>query len=254
MEDTEVTEPQGMGNTLYQKLAAPFDKTFSDNRGGVDLKYITGEQCITRLNEILGFENWSFKVIEHGIHVEADECWVLGELTAYVPAHEANHWETRTLVRQQFGSNKVKRSRSSGTPLDIGFDLKGAATDAQKKCAMAIGVALYLSERNVQVQQGGGYAQPQSGNNGYSAPPANNGGGFTPSQASQGGDSGGALTCEDCGEYLTPTNFKDGSIWSPEQLASYGRRKHGRILNMDCYRKANTAKRNAEESLQQIPF
>jgi len=38
----------------------------------------------------------------------------------------------------------VKRSRSSGTPLDIGFDLKGAATDALKKCASLIGVALYL--------------------------------------------------------------------------------------------------------------
>ena len=48
------------------------------------------------------------------------------------------------MTRQQFGSQKIKRSRSSGTPLDIGFDLKGASTDALKKCASLIGVGLYL--------------------------------------------------------------------------------------------------------------
>src|SRR5688572_19719621 len=113
-----VTELREAG--LYGRLAAPFDVTFRDLRGGVELEYITGEQATTRLNETLGFLNWSFRVLEHGIHAEADECWVLGELTVAL--------DGRTVNRQQFGSQKVKRSRSSGTPLDIGFDLKGAAT------------------------------------------------------------------------------------------------------------------------------
>ncbi|MBV9324638.1 MAG: hypothetical protein JO352_12715, partial [Chloroflexi bacterium] len=39
------------------------------------------------------------------------------------------------------------RSRSTGTPLDLGFDLKGAATDAMKKCASWLGVGLYLSRK-----------------------------------------------------------------------------------------------------------
>lgn len=125
----------------YEKLAAPFDVTFSDTRGGATFDYVTGEQVTTRLNAELGFLNWSFRILEHGIHAEADECWALGEL-----AVTGNEGRT-TVVRQQFGSQKVKRSRASGTPLDIGFDLKGAATDALKKCASLVGVGLYLYEK-----------------------------------------------------------------------------------------------------------
>ena len=32
-------------------------------------------------------------------------------------------------------------------PLDLGFDLKGATTDAMKKCASLLGVGLYLSRK-----------------------------------------------------------------------------------------------------------
>lgn len=125
---------------VYQRLAAEFEVTFRDLRGGVELEYITGEQATTRLNENLGFLAWSFRIVEHGIHAEADECWVLGEMTATIGE--------RTVTRQQFGSQKIKRSRSSGTPLDIGFDLKGAGTDALKKCASLLGVGLYLWKKD----------------------------------------------------------------------------------------------------------
>ena len=46
---------------VYEKLAAPFEETHRDVRGGVQLEYITGEQCITRLNETLGVAGWSFR-------------------------------------------------------------------------------------------------------------------------------------------------------------------------------------------------
>src|SRR5438874_10238537 len=127
---------------VYAKLAAPFDNTFKDVRGGVELEYSTGEQCISRLNETLGVAGWSFTIKEHGINAEADEAWVLGELSA--------NFGGAIVVRQQFGSQKIKRSRASGIPLDIGFDLKGAATDALKKCAMLLGVGLYLSKKEAQ--------------------------------------------------------------------------------------------------------
>src|SRR4051812_40465061 len=144
---------------LYGRLAAPFDVTFRDLRGGVELEYITGEQATTRLNETLGFLNWSFRIVEHGIHAEADECWALGELSVTI--------DGRTVNRQQFGSQKVKRSRSSGTPLDIGFDLKGAATDALKKCASLIGVALYLWKKEPPAGLGnGGVPTNGAGQNG----------------------------------------------------------------------------------------
>jgi hypothetical protein len=225
---------------LYEKLATPFEIIHKRPDG---LDYITGEQCITRLNEEIGFLNWSFRIVEHGIHAEADECWAHGELTVTL--------DGRTVTRQQFGSQKVKRSRSSGTPLDIGFDLKGAATDALKKCAMGIGVALHLSEKDAPVVTG---AAPQ-GNRGNGSGPKlmpNSGGGGS----STGGDSNDLepYVCEECGEALTETRFKDGTNWAPTQLAVFGRRKHSRILCMTHYREANQAKRRAEEALQQVPF
>ncbi len=249
--DGASTEP--VEGELYARLATPFDVTFRDLRGGVELEYITGEQATTRLNQTLGFLAWSFRVLEHGIHAEADECWVLGELTVTI--------EGRTVSRQQFGSQKVKRSRSSGTPLDIGFDLKGAATDALKKCASLVGVGLYLWKK--EPPAGLGNAGQPTGATGYGG--ASGAGGQQGGNGSNGihvvggnGGSGGtdleALYCEECGEPLTETRFKDGTNWAPSQLAVFGRRKHSRILCMTHYREANQAKRRAEEALQQVPF
>jgi hypothetical protein len=222
--------------TTYQRLAEPFEHTFHDTRGGASFDYITGEQCISRLNEVLGAGNWSFRIIEHGIHPEADECWVLGDLTATL--------DGTTVTKQQFGSQKLKRSRSSGTPLDLGFDLKGAATDCLKKTASLIGVALYLYEKETPVDR---------------VAPGNvpGGSGPRPTTSSAGGAPGldlEAPICEECGESLTETRFKDQTVWSPSQLAVYGRRKHSRILCMTHYRESNQAKRRAEEALQQVPF
>jgi hypothetical protein len=204
---------------LYRRLAAPFDTTFKDVRGGVELEYVTGEQCISRLNETLGVGGWSFLIREHGIHAEADEAWVLGEITASI--------EGVAVVRQQFGSQKLRRARSNGTPVDIGFDLKGAATDALKKCASLLGVGLYLSKKET--------------------PPVN---GAPASPSVEGSD---APTCAECGVELKETRFRDGTVWGPEQLAGYGRRKHDRVLCMEHYRLANEARRRAERVLEDVP-
>lgn len=124
---------------IYAELSKEFDQVHEDDRGGVKISYITGEQCVSRLNEVLGVAGWNFRVLEHAVNTEADEIWTLGELTAEI--------DGRTVTRQQFGSQKLKRSRSSGQILDIGFDLKAATTDALKKCASLIGVGLYLSHK-----------------------------------------------------------------------------------------------------------
>lgn len=221
---------------LYEALSREFDHTFRDLRGGVELEYITGEQAISRLNEELGFLGWNFTIREHGIHLEADECWVLAELTVTV--------DGRTVTRQQFGSQKIKRSRSSGTPMDIGFDLKGAATDALKKCASLVGVGLYLHEKTPQLP-----TQPAKHDERQDGSP-------TPIKSTGGPSAtfGDSFTCEECGDALTETRFKDGTNWPPTQLAVFSRRKHSRILCMTHYREANQAKRRAEEALNQVPF
>ena len=243
----------GASAELYGRLTTPFDVTFKDTRGGIELEYITGEQAVTRLNETLGVGGWSFRIVEHGIHGEADECWVLGEMTAIVPAADlaassgqgSNGYATVT--RQQFGSQKVKRSRASGTPLDIGFDLKGAATDALKKCASLMGVGLYLWKKEAPVDVGP-MAPPT-----VLHPKGNGAANGAPNGAAAGRD-GDLLLCEECGEPLTETRFRDGTNWEPSQLATFGRRKHSRVLCMTHYREANQAKRRAEEALQQVPF
>lgn len=227
---------------LYDALAAPFERThFRDGGGGVRLEYIDGEQATTRLNETLGFLNWSFRVVEHGIHAEADECWTLGELTVTIG--------DRTVTRQQFGSNKIKRSRSSGTPLDIGFDLKAAGTDALKKCASLIGVALYLYEKEAPTDRVAPVGNAPAGS-GQQPTPLSSAGKST----AQNLGIDDPLYCEECGDTLTETRFKDGTNWAPSQLAVFGRRKHSRILCMPHYREANQAKRRAEEALQTVPF
>jgi len=98
---------------------------------------------------VLGYDGWEFTVKEHGYHGEADEFWVQGELTVFTGA--------RPVRRVQFGSQKIKRRRNDSQPLDIGFDLKGATTDALKKCASLVGVGLYLS-----VKEGGISAEEQA--------------------------------------------------------------------------------------------
>lgn len=219
-------QPEGPGVLdLYRRLAAPFDTTFKDVRGGVELEYVTGEQCISRLNETLGVGGWSFLIREHGIHAEADEAWVLGEIT--VGAQGLAPLPGVAVVRQQFGSQKLRRARSNGTPVDIGFDLKGAATDALKKCASLLGVGLYLSKKET--------------------PPVN---GAPASPLVEGSE---APTCTECGVELKETRFRDGTVWGPEQLAGYGRRKHDRVLCMEHYRLANEARRRAERVLEDVP-
>ncbi len=234
-----VTEQNGNGvyfADVYEKLAAPFEETHKDVRGGVQLEYITGEQCITRLNETLGVAGWSFTIREHGINPEADEAWVLARL-------EANFGGTM-VVREQFGSQKIKRSRASGVPLDIGFDLKGAATDALKKCAMQLGVGLYLSKKEQPVLGGNG-----NGAAGFGRPSQDGAGAFGGAEAD-----GGSMICADCGKELTETRFRDGTVWPAAQLAGYGRRKHNRVLCMEHYRAANEARRKSERAMEEVPF
>jgi recombination DNA repair RAD52 pathway protein len=55
---------------LYEILTEDFEEEGGyqqDRRGGVDLTYITGEQCITRLNKAFGPLGWTFEIRER--------CW-----------------------------------------------------------------------------------------------------------------------------------------------------------------------------------
>jgi hypothetical protein len=135
-------------DALYTALTAPFPHYGRvPIGGGGEAPYLTGEQVVTRLNDTLGPLGWSFEIREHGLNAEADEMWCHGVLTIHLP-------DQAPQTREQFGSNKVKRAKQSGVPLDIGFDLKGAGTDALKKCAAAFGVGLALVEKKPEQRNG----------------------------------------------------------------------------------------------------
>lgn len=237
--------PSAPSKSIYDALAEPFAETYTRNVSGTALTYITGEQAVSRLNSILGFDGWSFRVLEHGFNEEADEIWVLGEL-------EVHYGQDHPVLRQQFGSQKVNRARTDRHIIDTGFDLKAATTDCLKKAASLIGVGLYLSKKEESASsssegQAFAAAHQQRAAEERSTPaksaPAKN------TATAPGAD----LVCADCGNPLEEIRFKDGAVWTPAQLAAYGRRKFNRVLDISCYRKAGQEAK-AAEAAGTVPF
>jgi hypothetical protein len=122
-------------NGVYQRLAARFPAEAHKTKtiGGTSLTYVDGEMVVSRLNEELGLDGWSFEVKD--IHVLENEVWALGRITVYQ--------EGRTLVREQAGGQIINRKRT-GEIIELSNDIKGAVTDCLKKCATLVGVGLYL--------------------------------------------------------------------------------------------------------------
>lgn len=260
---------RAISTDAYPQLAAPFEATQTDVRGGVRIVYITGEQCITRLNTVLGVAGWQFRIVEHGMMTEADEIWVLGEMTAWFADEEG------PVIRQQFGSQKIKRSRQSNIPLDIGFDFKGATTDALKKCASLLGVALYLSHKETPADQDEarnaianpvdmrGKQQEKAASATAPKPAVAKPAQAAPAAAAKSATANGplpaappaeAILCDVCQEQLKETQFRDGTVWTPKQLQGYGNRKHGQTLCMNDYRKANEKRAAQAVAEEEVPF
>lgn len=97
------------------------------NRGKV-LSYIDIAAVIERLNQ--AFEHaWSFEIVRH--EIQQGEVIVLGKLTA------------DGVTKEAFGGSSITTDKV-GDVLSIADDLKAASSDALKKCASMLGVALEL--------------------------------------------------------------------------------------------------------------
>lgn len=123
-----------MADDLYARLAEQFPteahKTL-DRAGGQT--YVAWNLVADRMNTVLGFQNWSFRIVREGF--TDIEAWALGELTVTL--------DGTVTVRQQYGVSPLCVGAKQ-TPVD---DLmKKVGTDALKKCAQALGVALYLAD------------------------------------------------------------------------------------------------------------
>jgi hypothetical protein len=101
---------------------------------GSDLDYVESADVIRRLNQAFDGQ-WSFEIIEY--QQMSDEVIVLGKLTA------------EGIQKSQFGSHQITKSKKDGTVVNLGFDLKAAASDSLKKSATLFGVALHLYSENI---------------------------------------------------------------------------------------------------------
>ena len=132
-------------------------------KGGGTWSYVTGAYVEKVLNFVFGFM-WDFEIIEHGI--EGGQVWVKGKLTVKDPAgHE--------ITKMQFGRADIKMKKTGGM-LDFGNDLKGASTDALKKCASLLGIASDIYGKTEYKQETGNDARdvppPQPQDGGKTAP------------------------------------------------------------------------------------
>jgi hypothetical protein len=126
-------------------------------KGGGTWDYVTGIYVNKVLNMVFGWDT-SFEVKQFEYNLETKQAIVLGRLSVRV--------KDKTIVKEQFGRSdiafktipiyddngrqvyetgkdgkqKAKRIQTN-EPLDLGNDLKAAATDALKKCASQLGIA-----------------------------------------------------------------------------------------------------------------
>jgi hypothetical protein len=101
---------------------------------GGDLDYVETADVIRRLNTAFDGQ-WSFEIVEY--QQLGDEVVVLGKLTA------------EGIQKMQFGSHQITKSKRDGEVVNLGYDLKAAASDALKKSATHLGVALHLYSENI---------------------------------------------------------------------------------------------------------
>jgi hypothetical protein len=137
-----------MKKEIRQVLEAPFPPEVIKQREGSHrrkLDYVEGHAVIQRLSEAFDGD-WSFEVVK--FEVLDEEVVVLGKLVAY------------GIVKSQFGLSSISRAGDTGKTVSLGEDIKAAATDALKKCATMLGVALYLYNGGGVVSSGAAKNQP----------------------------------------------------------------------------------------------
>ena len=125
-------------------------------KGGASLTYIPQAEVIARLNKVIGVHRWSSEVKHYGRDTVNDD-WAIAlvRLTATFQVPNELYKSPQetpgeppvlsfTVVKEAPGGQKIKMMKSGG-PVDLGDEFKGAVSDALKKAATQLGVALYLA-------------------------------------------------------------------------------------------------------------
>jgi len=125
--------------TQQEALSAKFDESVHRSmlKGGTRLTYIPVAAVIQRLNEVLGVDAWSLKIVS--VYRDAtDPDFIVAQIMLTA------EFEREVVTRDAVGGQRIKRTRDGGI-IDLGDEMKGAVSDALKKAAQTLGVGLYLT-------------------------------------------------------------------------------------------------------------
>ena len=142
-----------MSSEIMKELTKPFDAHMVKQRqgpGGIMLDYVEGSSVIRRL--LACIPNYSFTIVEQSrLDAEIKEIVVKGRLETDIEGVKTLH--------EQFGSATVGKGADA-----YGNAYKSAATDALKKCATHLGVALELYESDTEESDDTGEVEKKTDN------------------------------------------------------------------------------------------
>jgi hypothetical protein len=134
---------------IQAALSEPFpvEMERSVRKGSANLTYIPISEVIARLNNVVGINNWSSEIVSCH-RDQLDPHWAIAHvrLTAII--------DGQTVSKDGIGGQQIKMTKA-GQILDLGDEFKGAMSDALKKAAQQLGVALYLarSEEALEIEE-----------------------------------------------------------------------------------------------------
>lgn len=104
-------------------------------KGGGEWKYVSGSYVTQVLNSLFGF-NWSFEVITSMTEALATANTGAVVVQGRLKVKIGDQW----ITKEQYGRKEVAYRKGTKELLDLGNDMKAAATDAKKKCASELGL------------------------------------------------------------------------------------------------------------------
>lgn len=138
----QVKEDENKQLTALRQIATqstpPKEIRVRTGRGGTQLKYTDGAYVIRTLNQAFGWD-WDFVADSEELLMNGStpfEVKVRGTLTVRLNG--------QAVTKTQYGCQPIEMLKNGSAPVSIGDCYKGAATDAMKKCASLLGIALDL--------------------------------------------------------------------------------------------------------------
>lgn len=129
---------------LLQQFSEPFPKEVERTlkKGGANLIYIPVSEVITRLNKVVGPDNWTSEIIRCE-RDSLDPDFIVAHVRLVI-TFEGEDGFQKMVAKDGFGGQKIKRTKN-GDIVDLGDEFKGAVSDALKKAAQQLGIGLYLA-------------------------------------------------------------------------------------------------------------